>query len=323
MNICHGLDEFRPPPAGVVLTIGNFDGVHRGHARLVAEARRLADELNVPVAAVTFDPHPLTVLAPQRAPARLTSLPEKTALLATLGVDTLIVLACGRPLLEQSAASFLAELAARCRPQAIVEGPTFRFGRRREGGIATLRAHADRLGFRVTIVPELHCAELPGQPAINSSAIRTALREGRLTEANTMLGRPYRITGTVSSGDHRGKSLGFPTANLTDIFQLVPAEAVYVAAAQLEQPPLRLAAVNIGPQPTFGQSQTRVEAHLLDYAGELHGQRVGLHLLARLRQQVRFDSSEQLAAQLRRDVEQTRDYADRLAELDSGAAVPL
>lgn len=126
MNICHGLDEFRPPPAGVVLTIGNFDGVHRGHARLVAEARRLADELNVPVAAVTFDPHPLTVLAPQRAPARLTSLPEKTALLATLGVDTLIVLACGRPLLEQSAASFLAELAARCRPRAIVEGPTFR-----------------------------------------------------------------------------------------------------------------------------------------------------------------------------------------------------
>jgi riboflavin kinase/FMN adenylyltransferase len=149
------------------------------------------------------------------------------------------------------------------------------------------------------------------------------LRTGRLADANTMLGRPYRIAGVVGSGVQRGASLGFPTANLGEIPHLLPREAVYVAVAQLADESLYLSAVNIGPQPTFEQTDCRVEAYVLDYSGELGGERLGLHLLARIREQTRFAGADELVAQLHRDVELTRGFSAQLAHLRGGRLVPL
>lgn len=323
MKVYQGIEQFHPPAGGIVSAIGNFDGVHLGHRRLIEAARQKARDLDLPAVVVTFDPHPLAILAPQRAPARLTTLPEKAALLEMMGVDATVVLRSDRELLSKTAEQFLIDLVAGCRPRVIVEGPTFHFGRGREGSMETLCAHAARLGFAVTIVDELHSTGLVDHPAINSSAIRQALREGRLADANTLLGRPHRITGVVSRGHGRGLDLGCPTANLDEIPHLLPREAVYVAVAQLADSRLHLAAVNIGPQPTFAQARACVEAHLLDFSGELHGQRLGLHLLAQLRGQVRFSGADELASQLHRDVEQTRAYAAELTRMRSERLVPL
>ncbi len=323
MQVCEGLANFDPPARGCVVTIGNFDGVHLGHRLLVETARRRATDWGVPVVVATFDPHPLAVVAPHHAPPRLTTLPERLALLERLGVDAAIVLRSRPALLEQSARQFLVELAEACRPRAIVEGPTFTFGRRREGTVETLRAYAARHGYEVVIVEELHTGDTARRPAINSSAIRAALRAGDVRLANEMLGRPYRIVGTVVAGDQRGRTIGFPTANLDHVPHLLPREAVYAAAAQLDNDELHLAAVNIGPQPTFEQPRPRVEAHLLGWSGELAGRRIGLHLLRALREQRCFANADDLVTQLRHDVEHTRRFAAEVEALRGEPPVPL
>jgi riboflavin kinase/FMN adenylyltransferase len=306
MNVYHGITSFDPPDSGVVLSIGNFDGVHRGHRRLVQAAQQRGRDLGLPVVLMTFEPHPLAVVAPDRAPAALTTISEKSHYLGRLGPDALIVLHSDRDLLSMSAAEFLDKLAGACRPRAIVEGPTFNFGRGRSGSVNTLVEHSSRLGYSVAIVDELHSGDLRGSPAINSSAIRAALNDGRLLDANEMLGRPYRVVGVVGGGHQRGAEIGFPTANLDDIPHLIPKSAVYAAIAQLDDSSLTPAAVNIGPQPTFDQAGVQVEAHLLDFSGDLRGRRVGLHLLTELREQRRFPDANSLVEQLRVDVERAR-----------------
>ena len=250
-------------------------------------------------------------------------MPEKVALLEALDSDVTIVLHSTRELLSRGAEQFLVELVERCRPRVIVEGPTFNFGRGREGSVDTLREFAPRLGFELRVVDELHSNGIANKPGINSSAIRKALQAGRLADANAMLGRAYRISGTVGHGDNRGATLGYPTANLGDIPHLLPHEAVYAAVAQFADGSLHLAAVNIGPQPTFEQEETRVEAYVLDYSGDLRGRQVGVHLLAKIREQTRFGAVDELTAQLGRDVERTRSHAPELERLRSGVLVPL
>lgn len=315
MQLAYGLEQFVPPPTGIVLTIGNFDGVHRGHAALLDVARETAARLGARVTVMTFHGHPLTVLAPERAPAQLTTLPEKLALLEKLGATHCIVLRADPALFARQADDFLASLVAHCRPRALVEGPDFKFGRGRTGTIATLTAHAAEWGYEVHVVPTVHCPELPTHPIINSTSIRQALRDGRVEQANTMLGRPYRVVGTAGHGHGRGHALGFPTANLAGIAHLLPQEAVYGAVAQLEDGALYLAAVNVGPQPTFAQDELCVEAHVLDFDGDVRGRRVGLHFLARLREQTKFASAAELTAQIRRDVAATRALAPGLTEV--------
>jgi riboflavin kinase/FMN adenylyltransferase len=323
MNVHKGIARYRPPAGGTVLAIGNFDGVHLGHHRLINAALERARNLTSPVVAVTFDPHPLAMVNPKHAPICLTTCSEKIALLEACGVNETIVLRSDAELLAKTAEEFLFELVEHCRPRVIVEGPTFNFGRGRAGSVDTLRRWARELHYDLTMIDELHCRALPDNPAVNSSTIRRALGTGRLSDANAMLGRPYRIVGTVTAGRQRGASLGFPTANLTSIPHLLPAPAVYAGIAQLADGSLHLAAVNIGPQPTFEQQQPSVEAHLLDYSAQLRGQRLGLHLLARLRDQTRFADTDQLAAQIRRDVEQTRGMAGELARMDGARRLPI
>lgn len=312
-----GLRSFSPPAAGVVLTIGNFDGVHRGHRKLIDAAHNAARESGGAVVAMTFEPHPLAILAPHRAPPRLTTLHERLELLAEAGVDAAIVLHTDRDLLAIPADEFLRLVSQQCRPRVIVEGPTFNFGRGRAGSIETLREHAGKLGYQTIIVDELYGRELGGNPPINSSAIREAIGEGRIDDAAAMLGRPHRLVGRVGSGDGRGAALGFPTANCEEIPHLLPAHGVYAAAAQLPKGQMRLAAVNIGPQPTFDQMSSRVEAFVLDFDGSVRGETIGLQLLSRLRRQEKFASIDALVQQIRIDVERVRGYAPELAQLAS------
>lgn len=323
MRVFAEIEQFQPPPGGVVLTIGNFDGVHLGHRRLINAAREIAQGSNAPAVAVTFDPHPLAILAPEHAPACLTTCAEKAALLETCGIDALVIWRSDRALLDKTAEQFLLDLVERCRPCAIVEGPTFNFGRGRQGSIDTLRHWAPRSKFELTVVDELRSGGGLDGPGISSSAIRQNLRDGRLAEANAMLGRPHRVTGIVTRGKQRGAALGFPTANLSDIPQLLPPHAVYVGVAQLADDSLHLAAINVGPQPTFAQERPCVEAHLIDYAGSLQGQRLGLHLLDRLRDQTRFASIDELVAQIHRDIEQTRSFTERLTRMRAEPPLPL
>lgn len=318
-----GFEAFDPPAAGSVVMVGNFDGVHRGHRRLVDAARRRAARYAVPVVAVTFEPHPLSIIAPNRAPARLSTRDEKLTLLARCGVDATIVLESDAALIARSALDFLDELVRRSRPRTIVEGPTFNFGRGREGSVETLRQNAARFGYEVEVVSELYCDELEGRPDISSSAIRAALTAAQIERANAMLGRPYRIVGTVGHGEHRGTELGFPTANLDAVPHLLPGHAVYAAVAQLEDGRLHMAAVNIGPQPTFGQMTSRVEAHLLDFDEPLRRERLGLHLLERLRGQVRFEGPAALVEQLTADVKRTRELRPALERIRDAGTWPL
>jgi riboflavin kinase/FMN adenylyltransferase len=313
-----GLESFPTPPGGVALTIGNFDGVHLGHRRLIETARSEASDLGIPVAAITFEPHPLAILSPDRAPPRLTTLDERLALLGAAGVDAAIVVRTNRDLLAIAADEFLELVVSRCRPRVIVEGPTFNFGRGRAGSVVTLQEHAPRLGYRAVVVEELYGRELGGNPPINSSNIREALREGRVEDAAAMLGRPYRIVGVVGAGAGRGGPMGFPTANLDRIPHMLPRHAVYAAVAQLASGAFHVAAANIGPQPTFDQMTARVEAHLLGFSGDLRNQPLGLHLLAHVRDQQKFLGVAELLTQIRADCDTVQRYAVAVDRLRPG-----
>jgi riboflavin kinase/FMN adenylyltransferase len=226
-------------------------------------------------------------------------------------------------LLNQPAEAFLLSAVKACRPRAVVEGPDFNFGRGRQGSVQTLQQFAERLGFVVYVIETARCDELPGAPSVHSAAIRAALREGRVDLARAMLGRPHRVTGTVGEGAGRGAEFGFPTANLDDIPHLLPQQGVYAAVAQLEGGQLHLAAVNVGPQPTFGQGALRVEAHVLDWTAPLRGRTLGLHFIAWLRQQQRFAGVEELVDRIQGDVVATRRQGAALRELERRTPIPL
>lgn len=306
MRYVDGIDAFVSATPGAVITIGNFDGVHLGHQALLRECRRLAQD-GAQVVAVTFDPHPIEILSPLRAPPRLTTLPERVALLLRAGADQVVVQRVDAAFLERTAPAFLQWIAQRLRPRAIVEGPSFNFGRDRAGSFDTLQQLGPQLGFAAVLVGELHCETLANRPMINSSAIRSAIRTGAVHSAAALLGRPHRLVGRVGFGQQRGAKIGFPTANLEEIPQMLPAEGVFAALAQLADGRHFFAAVNCGPQPTFEQTAARVEAHLIDFSGDLRGQLLGIKLVDRLRGQMKFSGVEQLVAQLRRDVEMTRE----------------
>jgi riboflavin kinase/FMN adenylyltransferase len=305
MQVFDGLERFvsgRP----AALTIGNYDGVHLGHRAILRAAQEHAARIAGELVVLTFEPHPLAVLAPQRAPARLTSAAEKLALLSAAGVARTVVLASEPRLLATEADDFLAAIAQSIAPVAIVEGASFNFGRARRGTPETLRAWGATHGVAVEIVPTANCDALPGSPPVSSSAVRAALAAGDVARAAAMLGRPHRVTGIVGRGAGRGAGMGVPTANLEHVPQMLPAEGVYAGVAQLAEGELRPAAVSLGPQPTFADPTWRVEAHLLDFTGDLRGQRMGVWLVERLRGQVAFADVVGLRAQMEKDIADVR-----------------
>jgi riboflavin kinase/FMN adenylyltransferase len=309
-----------------VISIGNFDGVHLGHRAILAVAADLAQHAGVELVAMTFDPHPETVLRPSAAPRQLMSLEQKRSALAAVGVERLVVLEPSPQRLGQSPEQFIDWLWAEHRPVAIVEGPGFRFGKGRAGDVQQLRQAGESMGFEFVEVAmhDVVLSDLQVVP-VRSSLIRWLLSHGRVVDAARCLGRSYCLTGRVVEGEKRGRTIGVPTANLatTDLAGFViPAHGVYAGLAQLKDDVLLPAAVSIGTKPTFGPHEPVLEAHILDFDDELVGRRVTIHLTRWLRDQQRFPNIEDLRAQLGRDIQQVRQLHD-LGLLDGNGAAQV
>lgn len=293
-----------PNPAcrGGAVTIGNFDGVHRGHAQLLTELRRLAGTVGGPAVALTFDPHPLQLLRPQQFQPLLTTAEDRAQLLRQAGADHVVTLRTTHDLLQLRAVDFFRQvLLERLAARAMVEGTNFGFGRDREGDVQTLGALCREHGLELVIVPPV---QMEGKP-VSSSRVRQALLRGAVQEAARMLDRPYRLTGVVGVGERRGTLLGFPTANLSEVATLVPGDGVYAVRVEHAGRPWAGAA-SIGPNPTFGEQVRKVEVHLIDFTGDLYDQPLAVDFLERLRDVRPFAGAPQLVEQLRRDVDAAR-----------------
>jgi riboflavin kinase/FMN adenylyltransferase len=299
------IDWHEMPPAAVrggAVAIGNFDGVHRGHAALVGELRERARAVPGPAVALTFDPHPQELLRPGQAPPPLTTPDDRSRLLHEAGADHVLILRATTALLALSAAEFFDQvIRERLDARALVEGVNFGFGHNREGNVETLARLCRPAGLSLTVVPPLVLDGL----AVSSSRVRAALLRGDVGEAALLLGRPYRLHGTVGTGRRRGQTLGFPTANLDRPPTLVPGDGVY-AVRVLVAGAVWPGAANVGPNPTFGENARKVEAHLIGFSGDLYGQPVAVDFVHRLRDTRPFGGPAELVEQLRRDVEQAR-----------------
>jgi riboflavin kinase / FMN adenylyltransferase len=292
-----------PRPA---VAVGNFDGVHRGHQALVAQAVADARASKGTAVVLTFDPHPSRVLAPERAPATLMTLEQKAEWLFRLGVDRVAVLPFTPLLAAQPATEFAHRvLHGALQATTVVVGAAFRFGHGRAGDVALLRRLGRSLGFRVHgMRPVFH----QGAP-ISSSRVREALARGDVAGAAEMIGRLFAIDGRVVQGVGRGRTLGIPTANLAPLNEMLPGNGVYACWLRVGGPgrPVWPAAANVGRRPTFGGAETTVEAHVIGVDEDMYGQTARLAFQARLRPEETFPGAEALVAQIRRDVARARE----------------
>lgn len=306
MTVAHGFETPATYRRGFV-SIGNFDGVHCGHQAMLATLVSRARAENVPAVALTFDPHPIELLRPDAVPPRLTTMPYRAQLLERFGVDRVIILPTTPRFLSMSAEDFFhtivrTELQAR----GLVEGSNFFFGRNRSGNITTLKALCAQYQLQLDVIPPVTVDE----QLVSSSVIRSLIDVGDISDAVRLLGHPYRLSGVVGSGSARGREIGFPTANLMQTETLVPGDGVYAAKVEMEGI-VYPAAVNVGPNPTFGESAKKVEVHLLDYQGDLYGKRLDVDFLIRIRDVTRFTSVEDLQRRLLEDVGITRSAVEK------------
>ena len=292
------------PPPGSVLTVGTFDGVHRGHWELLQIVVRRAAELQLRSVLVTFDPHPLRIVRPDRAPLLLTTPVEKMEVLAESGLNYIDFLRFDKHLASYEPRRFVEDiLVAKLRLAHLIVGYDHGFGRGRTGDAEMLQRLGEELGFTVEVVPPVRA----GAEAISSTRIRRALTEGDVVAAHDALGRPYSLRGTVVRGDGRGRDLGFPTANIQvpDPTKLLPGEGIYTARAYLREGPVN-GVLHLGPRPTFAGASATVELHLLDYEGDLYGRQIRVDFLERLRGVERFESAEALIDAIRLDCIEAR-----------------
>ena len=289
------------------VTIGNFDGVHRGHAKLVERLLAKAREVGGPALVFTFDPHPVRLLRPESAPPPLTWTDRKAQLLDELGVTAVIAYPTNEALLQLAPEAFFQQIVQeKLAARAMVEGPNFFFGHGRTGNIDTLAKVCAGGGISLEIVQPV----VVGNEIVSSSRVRGAIQAGDVDLARQMLTRPYRVRGMVTHGAGRGAKIGFPTANLEAIDTLLPSLGVYAAQATTTVGNWP-AAVNIGPNPTFGEQAVKVEVHLIGFDGTLYGQPLEVEFLSRLRSIRQFESVEALKAQLARDIAAAREIVSR------------
>lgn len=309
MEIRNGLEGLSSIAAGSVLSIGNYDGMHLGHRRLLETASAIRARRGGRIAVVTFEPHPLTVLKPELAPPRLTPPAIKQALLEAAGVDDYVILPPAPEVLNLSAERFWEILRDEVKPTHLVEGSSFNFGKGRGGNVERLREWSVGTGIVVDRVDAVSAALLDlSVVPVSSSLIRFLLAHGRVRDAAICLGRPYALRGAVVEGFQRGRTIGVPTANLGCEDQLIPVDGVYTGRCAIEGQ-MYAAAVSIGSLPTFEQRKYQVEAHLLNFEGDLYGRTIEVELIDWLREQRKFAGMEALKHQIGRDLEQVRQRA--------------
>ena len=298
MDVIRGLEAFPTPRTPVVLAVGTFDGVHRGHQALLAYARERAAALGGQCAVLTFDPHPATILTPESAPSLLTTIDERLELFAQMGVDLAVIARFDEGTRRMSAEAWVNALTACVRMTEVVCGSSYAFGHDRQGNPDLLRRLGARLGFQVWVVDPV---EADGE-RVSSSRIRRLLLAGHVLNAARLLGRWYSLRGTVTRGEGRGRELGYPTANLQlPSAKLIPSTGIYAAYARPSAGEFE-AAVSIGTRPTFGPGPLQVEAYLLNFNGNVYGSALELRVVARLRDELTFSTAEELVAQIASDV---------------------
>ncbi len=302
MRILRDLPSFPPELRPSVAALGAFDGIHLAHAKILDTAVERARALGVPAVACTFDPHPTAVLRPALAPAPIATLEENLARIALRGLDATLVIPFTREFSRMEAESFVDEVLVRTLGvQEVVVGFNHTFGSGARGTAALLRDLGARRGFVTHVLPPLQVNGL----TVSSSGIRDALREGDVELARALLGRPYSLTGTVQRGAGRGRTLGFPTANLKPDRPLAVAAGVYAARARWDGYGAD-AVVNVGYRPTFDEAQYWVEAFLFDFSGDLYDRSLTVEFLGRIRAEMKFPGVEALKAQVQADMNEAR-----------------
>ncbi|MBA3530423.1 MAG: bifunctional riboflavin kinase/FAD synthetase [Ardenticatenales bacterium] len=296
-------DDLRAFQGESVLTIGKFDGIHLAHQRLIETIKQRASALDVSSGMVTFDPHPAQVLNPHGPPPLLTDTPQKIALLETLGLDLLIFLTFNKTLMQTRAVDFLAYLNAGLRPRELWVGEDFAMGYQREGDVAFIRAWAASRGIEVFTIPAV---QVEGEQ-VSGSRIRDLLAQGKVAAAARLLGRAPAISGIVHQGDQRGRTIGFPTANILPVPGIaLAANGVYATHTVLPDGTKIPSVTNVGTRPTFEGQRCQVESYLFDWEGDLYGKSITVEFIQRLRAEQKFAGIEALLAQIRLDAEQAR-----------------
>ena len=302
MKLIESLEDARLPLTKAVITIGNFDGVHIGHQALFHEVIEKADVLGGTSVAMTFEPHPIRVLKKNSHPPLITLYEQKTELIESSGIDALVSLTFTKALAAVTAEQFLVDiLIKRIGMRAIVVGKDYTFGYQRAGNLKFLEDNADRFGYEVVMVDWKNA---PGIDTgrISSTAIRELVHKGRMKAAQKYLGRYYQIRGTVTHGRNRGgKLLGFPTANIKLQDELCPKTGVYAVTVECENQKFKGVA-NIGYSPTFDDYLFTVEVHILDFDNDIYGKNIRVNFIRRIREEMKFDSIDQLSEQIRKDI---------------------
>lgn len=307
MRVLRSLDELGSLLPAPALTIGSFDGVHRGHQRILAQVVAQARRRRGTAVAMTFDPHPAKFLTPDTAPPLLTTSEQKLALLEAAGMEVVLVLPFTRELSRLSPRQFVEEIVCRrLATEVLCVGANFRFGHRQAGDVAGLRRLAREFDFALQVIPPV---VVRGQTA-SSSLIRRLLAEGRVAPAARLLGRLFALTGEIQPGAGRGRPLGFPTLNLVPEQECLPARGVYITETAVEGRAYP-SATNVGVRPTFDGARLMVESHLLDFSGTVERGRLEVRFHERVRAEKKFPSPGALRAQIERDVDRARRYFAR------------
>lgn len=305
MDVIRGLDKIPPKYECSVATIGNFDGIHLAHQGLLRRVVAEAAERHCSGVVLTFEPHPQQVLHPERRPFYLlTTLQEKLKLIEALGVDAVILIEFTTEFAKTTAEQFVQTILwERLHLEKLFIGHDTAFGNRKEGNETFLRRMGERLGFAVEAIEGVRVEGI----LVSSTSVRHALLEGDVRRAIKLLGRPYNLSGTVVKGYRRGSEIGVPTANIAPEKELIPAQGVYAVTAELEGR-RRPGVLNIGCSPTFGDNRLTVEVHLLDFPREeLYGRPIEIFFIARIRDEVKFESPKELVRQIERDIERARE----------------
>ena len=304
-------------PTGGVATIGNFDGVHLGHRKILEAVVSRAREIGKPSIAITFEPHPLAVLRPDQAPRRLQTLRQKEEVIESIGIDWLLVIPFTRDFSLTEPEVFVREfLCERLAASELYLGSHFAFGRGKRGDLALLKRMGPECGFIAAGVEEVFYRDEP----VSSTRIRDAIARGEIADANAMLGRPYEIDGLVWRGDRVGRKIGYPTINLAPENDLPPADGVYATRIAIPSFERQFDCVtNIGRRPTLYEDYTTtIETYVLDFSADVYGEKVRLFFFERLREERKFPSVMALTEQIGRDIEATRKYFARARELETG-----
>ena len=304
MQIIRQLQDLPNGARGGAVAIGNFDGVHRGHLRIVRRVLERARELGGPSLVFTFDPHPVRLLRPHECPPPLTWTERKAELLAVEGIDWLVAYPTDEALLGLSAADFFGQIVrGALDARALVEGPNFFFGHNREGNVQVLADFAESSGLTLDVVDPL---EIDGA-IVSSSRIRRLISEGQVEQASRLLSAPYRVRGMVTHGAGRGAAIGFPTANLDAVDTLLPGVGVYAGQGTVGGQTWP-AAINLGPNPTFDDNRNKLEVHLVGCKEALYGKPLVVDFFERLREIRSFESADTLRQQLSKDMEAVQSF---------------